>query len=354
MNLMSPMVNRKNEQGVRPLLIAGPCAAESERQLLETAGQLHGIVRARGWELAFFRAGVWKPRSSPDSFAGVGEEALPWLSAVQREYGFPVCTEVMTPGQVVLCERHGIRALWVGARTGVDPTAVQLLADAMKGGDFTVLVKNPVVPDVKLWAGNIERFLKAGVAQVMAIHRGFADSNENIYRNAPCWNIPIDLKVQYPDLPILCDPSHLCGHTRWIPQIAQLALVYGFEGLMLECHPQPEQALSDSDQQITPRQWEEIIASLVFKNNVPNRELIKQRSLLENVDTQLSELLAKRFQIVGEIARIKKEHNLPVVQPQQWQQVRKRYLKPEQNSQYQEFVEEFLQILHQHSIKKQQ
>ncbi|MBQ3850834.1 MAG: chorismate mutase [Bacteroidales bacterium] len=339
---------------MKPLLIAGPCAAESEQQLLETARQLHEIVFVHNWELAFFRAGVWKPRSNPDSFAGMGEKALPWLARVQRECGFAVCTEVMTPEQVALCERYDIHTLWIGARTGVDPIAVQQLADAVKGKPFTILVKNPMVPDVKLWAGNVERFLKANVKQVMAVHRGFADSNENVYRNAPCWNIPIDLKVQYPDLPILCDPSHLCGHTRWIPQIAQLALVYGFDGLMLECHPQPDQALSDADQQVTPRQWEEIIESLVFKNNVPNRELIKQRALLENVDTQLSELLARRFQIVDEIARIKKENNLPVVQPQQWQQVCKRYLKPGQDIQYQEFIEEFLQILHLHSIKKQQ
>ena len=312
---------------MKPLLIAGPCAAESEQQLLETARQLHEIVFVHNWELAFFRAGVWKPRSNPDSFAGMGEKALPWLARVQRECGFAVCTEVMTPEQVALCERYDIHTLWIGARTGVDPIAVQQLADAVKGKPFTILVKNPMVPDVKLWAGNVERFLKANVKQVMAVHRGFADSNET---------------------------SHLCGHTRWIPQIAQLALVYGFDGLMLECHPQPDQALSDADQQVSPRQWEEIIESLVFKNNVPNRELIKQRALLENVDTQLSELLARRFQIVDEIARIKKENNLPVVQPQQWQQVCKRYLKPGQDIQYQEFIEEFLQILHLHSIKKQQ
>jgi len=339
---------------MKPILIAGPCAAESEQQLLETARQLHEIVLTHNWELAFFRAGVWKPRSRPDSFAGVGEQALPWLARVQHEYGFPACTEVMSPEQVELCERHGIYTLWIGARTGVDPTTVQQLADAVKGKPFTILVKNPMVPDVKLWAGNVERFLKANVKQVMAIHRGFADSNENVYRNAPCWNIPIDLKVLYPDLPIICDPSHLCGHTRWIPQIAQLALVYGFDGLMLECHLHPEQALSDAEQQITPQQWGELIESLSFKNNVLNLDLVKQRALLENVDTQLSELLAKRFQIVDDIARIKKENNLPVVQPQQWQQVCKRYLKSDQDPQYQEFLEKFLEILHFHSIQRQQ
>ena len=339
---------------MKPIMIAGPCAAESKQQVMKTAEQLQEELRARGMSLDYFRAGVWKPRSSPDSFAGVGEEALSWLSEVQCQYGFEVCTEVMTPQQVELCAKNGIRSVWVGARTSVNPTEVQQLADALRGTDFTVLVKNPIVPDLKLWAGNIERFLKADVKQVMAIHRGFADSNENVYRNAPCWEIPIDLKVQFPDLPIVCDPSHLCGRTQWIPQISQLALIYGFNGLMVECHCDPQHALSDAAQQLTPKQWADMVQNLSFKNNTPNPELVKQRALLENVDTQLSELLAKRMQIVDEVARIKKANNLPVVQPQQWQQVRERYLKSGQDKQYQEFIEEFLEILHQNSIKRQQ
>ena len=336
------------------ILIAGPCAAESERQLLDTAAQLQEEVRAHGWQLAFYRAGVWKPRSRPDSFEGMGETALPWLAEVQQQFGFPVCVEVMTPHQVELCLKHGISAFWVGARTSVNPTTVQEIADAVRGVPVTALVKNPMVPDFKLWAGNLERFLHAGVTKVMAVHRGFADSTENVYRNAPRWEIPIELKVQFPELPILCDPSHICGHTRWIAQMAQVALAYGFDGLMMECHAHPEQALSDAEQQLTPRQWAELIETLSFKNNVPNRDLVKQRALLENVDTQLSELLAMRFHIVDEIARIKRDNNLPVVQPQQWAQVRKRYLKDEQDAQYQEFIEQFLEVLHINSIKRQQ
>ena len=335
-------------------MIVGPCAAESAQQVLTTAEQLAEEVCASGLSLDYFRAGVWKPRSHPDSFAGAGADALPWLAEVQSRYGFQVCTEVMTPQQVELCAKYGIRTVWIGARTGVNPTEVQQIADAVKGAPFTMMVKNPLVPDLKLWAGNIERFLKADVAQVMAIHRGFADSNENVYRNAPCWEIPIDLKVRYPEMPIVCDPSHLCGETRWIPQIAQLALIYGFNGLMLECHCAPEQALSDAAQQLTPNQWMQLIRNLSFKNNVSNPELVKQRALLENVDAQLSELLAKRMRIVDEIARVKKENNLPVVQPQQWQQVRERYLKLGQDTQYVEFIEQFLEILHQNSIKRQQ
>ena len=338
---------------MKPILIAGPCAVESELQLMATAEQLHEVVNRQGLSLDFFRAGVWKPRSNPNSFTGVGEQALTWLGEVQRRFGFRVCTEVMTPAQVDACAQAGVTALWVGARTGVNPADVQKIADAVKGKPFTILVKNPLVPDLKLWQGNIERFLQAGVEQVIAVHRGFADGNENIYRNAPCWEIPIDLKVFFPELPILCDPSHLCGQAKWIPQIAQLALNYGFNGLMMECHCNPAEALSDADQQITPEEWGNLIRSLTFKINTPNADLIKQRALLEHVDTQLSELLAKRMEIVDEIAHIKKENNLPVVQPQQWQQVKERYLKENQDSAYREFLERFLELLHQASIQRQ-
>ena len=338
---------------MKPILIAGPCAAESESQLITTAEQLHEVANRQGLSLDFFRAGVWKPRSNPNNFTGVGEQALSWLGEVQRRFGFRVCTEVMNAQQVELCEKAGITALWVGARTGVNPADVQKIADAVKGKPFTILVKNPLVPDLKLWQGNIERFLQAGVEQVIAVHRGFADSNENIYRNAPCWEIPIDLKVAFPELPILCDPSHLCGQTKWIPQIAQLALNYGFNGLMIECHCNPPEALSDAEQQITPEEWGNLIQTLTFKINAPNADLIKQRALLEHVDTQLSELLAKRMEIVDEIARIKKDNNLPVVQPQQWKQVKERYLKEGQDPAYREFLAQFLELLHPASIQRQ-
>ena len=335
------------------MLIAGPCAVESEQQLFKTAEQLHQETQRSAIALDFFRAGVWKPRSNPNSFAGLGEQALPWLGEVQRRFGFHVCTEVMTPAQVDQCEKEGITALWVGARTGVNPTEVQKIADAVKGKPFTIIVKNPLVPDLKLWIGNIERFLQTGVAQVIAVHRGFADGNENLYRNAPCWEIPIDLKVHYPNLPILCDPSHLCGDVKWIPQVSQLALNYGFNGLMLETHCNPAEALSDAKQQLTPNEWSRLIQSLTFKINAPNADLIKQRALLEHVDMQLSELLAKRMEIVDEIARIKRENNLPVVQPQQWQQVMERYLKDGQDSDYRDFLAQFLELLHQTSINRQ-
>ncbi len=338
----------------KPILIAGPCAAESKQQLLTTAEQLNQSVQRLGMSLDFFRAGVWKPRSHPKSFKGLGAQALPWLAEIQQRFGFRVCTEVMTHTHVEACEKAGITALWIGARTGVNPIDVQKIADAVKGKPFTILVKNPLIPDLKLWQGNIERFLMADVKQVIAVHRGFPDSNENLYRSAPNWEIPIDLKVLYPNLPIVCDPSHLCGQTKWIPQIAQLALNYGFNGLMLECHYNPSDALSDAEQQLTPAEWENLIRSLSFKIDAPNADLIKQRALLEHVDTQLSALLARRMEIVDDIARIKRENNLPVVQPQQWQQVKERYLKENQDPAYQEFLARFLELLHLTSIQRQQ
>lgn len=339
---------------MKPVLIAGPCAVESEHQLFTTAELLSQEIKRTGIALDYFRAGVWKPRSNPNSFKGLGNEALPWLGEVQRRFGFRVCTEVMTAKHVDACAKAGITTLWVGARTGVNPVEVQKIADAVKEKPFTILVKNPIVPDLNLWIGNIERFLQASVSQVIAVHRGFANGNENVYRNAPCWEIPIDLKVHYPELPILCDPSHLCGNVKWIHQVAQLALNYGFNGLMLETHYSPAEALSDASQQLTPAQWGDLIQSLTFKTDMPNAELIKQRALLEHVDTQLSELLAKRMEIVDEIARIKKENNLPVVQPKQWQQVTERYLKEGLDPAYRDFLAQFLELLHQTSIQRQQ
>jgi chorismate mutase len=334
--------------------IAGPCAAESREQLLATAAELVEKSAFAGFRLDYFRAGAWKVRSNPDSFCGAGEEALPWLHEVQETYDVPVCVEVMNARHVELCAKYGVRAVWVGARTGVNPTEVQQIADAVSGADFIVMVKNPIIPDLKLWMGNIERFLKADIRRVMAVHRGFTDAQENVYRNAPVWQIPIELKVRMPELPILCDPSHLCGNVKWIPQVAQLAMNYGFNGLMTECHLNPSQALSDADQQMTPAQWVELVTTLDLRNDTPDLSLVKQRAKLENIDNQLSELLYQRMMITDEIADIKRKNHIAVVQPQQWQQVVKRYQTHPEDVAYQEFLEKFLELLHQTSIKRQQ
>ena len=333
--------------------IAGPCAAESREQLLATAAQLNEQIREKGLSLHYFRAGAWKVRSAPDSFSGAGENALPWLQEVQEAYHIPVCVEVMTAKHVELCAKYDIHAVWVGARTSVNPVEVQKIADAVRHSDFTVLIKNPMIPDLKLWMGNIERFLQADIRYVMAVHRGFPDVQENIYRNAPFWQIPIELKVQMPELPILCDPSHLCGNVEWIPEVAQLAMNYGFNGLMIECHPHPEQALSDAGQQMLPADLADMISRLDLRNDSADLELVKQRSTLENIDNQISTLLYQRMKMVDEIAEIKRKKHISVVQPQQWQQVVKRYAKHPEDPFYQAFIERFLELLHQSSIERQ-
>lgn len=333
--------------------IAGPCAAESREQLMETAAQLKEQSALAGIKLHYFRAGAWKVRSIPEAFSGAGDAALPWLQEVQETFGVPVCVEVMNTHHVELCAKFGIRIVWIGARTSVNPVEVQKIADAVRHSDFTVMVKNPIIPDLKLWIGNIERFQNADIGMVMAVHRGFTDAQENVYRNAPMWQIPIELKVAEPDLPVLCDPSHLCGHVQWIPQVAQLALNYGFNGLMMECHIDPAHALSDASQQMAPADWAQMIKDLDLRSEVSNLELVKQRSMLENIDNQISELLYQRMKLVDEIAEIKRNNHIAVVQPHQWQQVVKRYQRHPEDQPYSDFLDKFLELLHQTSINRQ-
>lgn len=341
----------------KAIIIAGPCAAESKEQLFQTARGLTESLSAKGLALDFFRAGVWKPRSKPGDFSGIGTEALPWLQELQQQFGIPVCVEVGTPDQLDLCEQYDIKACWIGARTSVNPFDVQAIADAAKNRDFTIMVKNPMVADLKLWIGNIERFLNAGITKLMAVHRGCADSNESVYRNNPSWEMAIDLKVRYPQIPLLCDPSHIAGQRQYIAQLSQLALDYGFDGLMIEAHYQPSAALSDAEQQLTPADLTEMLSKLQFKDTITSpaeHELRKQRTLIHNIDTQLSVLLGKRMEIVDSIAKIKAEHNLPVVQPEQWNKVVQTYQQNSlQDIDYQNFIENFLELLHQSSIKRQ-
>lgn len=338
-------------------IVAGPCAAESYEQLSLTAKGLVESLAAQQQQLDYFRAGVWKPRSQPDAFAGCGEKALPWLQNIQEQYGIPVCVEVNAPEQLDLCEKHHIKTIWIGSRTGVNPFDIQEIASAIQGRDFTVMVKNPMIADLKLWIGNIERFKKAGIAKLFAIHRGYADSNESVYRNRPGWEIAIDLKVHFPEIPILCDPSHIAGNRQYIAQLSQLSLDYGFNGLMIESHYQPEKALSDAAQQLTPQELAHLLQQLNFKNSTSSpaeNELRKQRTQINNIDTQLGVLLRKRMEIVDTIAQIKKEHNLPVVQPEQWKKVVGIYQDESlKDDDFQDFINNFLELLHQSSIKRQ-
>lgn len=337
-------------------LIAGPCAAETEEQVYETARQLHAVSGQLPYPVSFFRAGVWKPRSSSSDFCGAGKKALPWLQRVSRDFGFSICVEVAKPQHVVACLLHGIKCFWIGARTAVNPFAVQEIADAVQDADCTILVKNPAIPDLRLWLGDVERFEKVGVKQVFAVHRGFAEQRENVLRNAPMWEIPIAFNVARPDIPLICDPSHIAGNRQYIKQIAQIAIDYGSNGLMLETHCQPECALSDADQQLTIADLAETLKSLIYKvsTNNPDDFLRQQRTLIHHIDTQISQLLAKRITTVEEIARIKRDHNIPLVQPGQWNSVVKNY---EQyalpDDEYLDFLHHLLEELHQFSLKRQ-
>jgi chorismate mutase len=244
----------------RPLVIAGPCSAESREQVLETATALAQIP-----EVKFFRAGIWKPRTRPNNFEGLGEIALPWLAEVKRQTGLLSTTEVATAKHVELCLKHGVDALWIGARTTANPFSVQEIADSLRGVDIPVLVKNPINADLQLWIGAIERINLAGVTKLMAIHRGFSVADKLEFRNDPLWRIPMELKVKFPDLPILCDPSHITGERHLIKKVCQKAMDLDMNGLIIETHPDPDKAWSDASQQITPHQLKAILDQLEIK-----------------------------------------------------------------------------------------
>lgn len=340
------------------ILIAGPCAAENEEQVLTTAALLSEQLSKNNFTLSYFRSGIWKPRTSPDAFSGVGEEALPWLRKVQEKYGIPVCVEAAKPEQFALCEQFGITTFWIGARTTVNPFLVEELCQAVKGRPYTIIVKNPMVPDLRLWIGAIERFQQAGIEHIIALHRGFREQTENIYRNSPSWDIPIELNVRFPDIPLICDASHIAGDKQFLREIAQLALDYNFDGLMFESHENPEKALCDARQQLTPEELVALLKSLTFKeiaSSPVEQELAKLRRQIELVDNQISRLLTKRMKLVDDIAGIKAAHNLPIVEPKQFKKVIERYEKTAlKDANYELFLTDFLEILHHHSIKRQQ
>jgi chorismate mutase len=348
------------------IIIAGPCAAESREQLLATA---EGVFDLRitnyelrinypdFWDLCFFRTGIWKARTNPDDFQGVGEESFAWLKEVKERFGFKICVEVASKEHALLCMENEIDAVWVGARTTVNPFLVQEIADAVKGSSFTVLVKNPINPDVNLWAGAIQRFQNAGIKNVMAIHRGFSIENENVYRNAPCWEIPVALKMKLPNITMLCDIAHIAGNLSLQQTVAQTAINYGFDGLMAEVHHAPEKALSDSKQQLLPAQFAQLLKSLTFpsSDNPADDALFIPRNLIKNIDIQISKLLSKRMEVVDEIAAIKSQHALPALQPDQWKKVVAIYEENAlQDESYKQFLEEFLLLLHKSSLKRQE
>ena len=298
-----------------PLIIAGPCSVESEEQILVTARALAKIPAVN-----MLRGGIWKPRTRPDAFEGRGEAGLVWLQRAKKETGLPIATEVATPEHLELAMRYGVDALWIGARTVVNPFSVQQLADALRGAKVTVLVKNPVAPDLNLWIGALERFQKAGLSDLIAVHRGFSYYKESPYRNFPMWEIPIALSQRL-NVPVITDISHICGNRELLQPTAQKALDLASDGLMIECHCCPEAALTDAQQQITPAALESLLDSLAFRSkNTGNveRDLASLRSEIDDIDSELLQLLARRMEVSAQIGEYKMRNNVTVVQMDRW------------------------------------
>lgn len=333
----------------RPFVIAGPCSAETEEQVMTTAHAL----RAKGCH--HFRAGVWKPRTKPGGFEGKGEEALPWLQRVKRETGMLVSTEVATPEHVELCLKYELDILWVGARTAANPFAMQSLADALKGVDLPVFVKNPVNPDLELWIGAMERINQAGIKRMAAVHRGFSSYDKTVYRNLPMWQIPIELHRRIPDLPIICDPSHIGGRRELIAPLCQQAMDLGFDGLIVESHCNPDSAWSDAKQQVTPDVLDAILSMLVIRDeHITTEDLRRLRIEIDRLDDELMALLSKRLRVCREIGQYKKEHNMTVLQSNRYSEIlEKRGKQGEACGISAQSVASIFEEIHQESVRQQ-
>ena len=330
-------------------VIAGPCSAETEEQVIETARQL----AYKGCHI--FRAGVWKPRTKPGGFEGNGEAALPWLKRVKEETGMLTSTEVATPEHVELALKYDIDILWVGARTSANPFAMQAIADSLQGVDIPVLVKNPVNPDLELWIGAMERINQAGVKRIAAIHRGFSSYDKKIYRNLPMWQIPIELRRRIPELPIFCDPSHIGGCRELIAPLCQQAMDLGFDGLIIECHCDPDKAWSDAKQQITPDILDYILGLLVIRDQSVTTEGISAlRKQIDDLDNQLMELLSKRMRVCREIGHYKKEHNMTVLQTSRYNEIlNKRGAQGSLCGMDPNFIKTIFEAVHEESVRQQ-
>ncbi len=337
-----------------PLIISGPCGAESLDQLLKTAQQLKEINK-----VSLFRAGVWKPRTRPNSFEGKGEEALQWLTEVKKQFGFKITVEVANAQHTEMALKYGVDVLWIGARTTANPFSVQEIADALKGIDVPVMIKNPIHADLQLWIGAIERIYNSGISKIAAIHRGFHYYGKTKYRNKPFWQIPIELRTLFPDLPIICDSSHISGNKELIPSVSQKALDLGMNGLMIETHYNPDLALSDASQQYTPSQLNQLISKLVLRNQLSEDELITNklsdfRKIIDEIDDELLNVLKKRMQIIEKIALHKKEQNISIFQLGRWQEIlRTRVQWADKIGVSRQHIEKICILLHEESIRLQ-
>lgn len=349
MELELQKLNLPGVEEKRPLIIAGPCSAETEEQVFNTAKQLS----EKG--IKIFRAGIWKPRTKPGGFEGIGEQGLPWMQRVKKELGMLVATEVANTKHVEAALNAGIDILWIGARTSANPFAMQEIADALKGADVPVLIKNPVNPDLELWIGAIERINGAGIKRIAAIHRGFSTYDKKLYRNLPMWHIPIELHRRIPNLPVICDPSHIGGRRELIAPLCQQAMDLGFDGLIIESHCSPDNAWSDAKQQVTPDVLDFIIDRLVIRNIISSTESIEAlRSQIDECDNSLLDILAKRMRISREIATYKREHNMTVVRATRYNEILdKRGAQGVLCGMSDEFVRTIFERIHEESVRQQ-
>ena len=337
----------------KPIIIAGPCSAESESQMLETAKR----IKESNAEVPIFRAGIWKPRTKPNGFEGVGTIGLGWLKKVKQEYGFKTATEVANAHHVAAALEADVDILWIGARSTVNPFTVQEIAEALKGTDKPVFVKNPVNPDLALWIGALERLLGQDVKNLGVIHRGFSTYQKTKYRNIPNWQIALDFKNQYPNIPMLVDPSHICGNRTGLAGIAQEAMNVGYEGMIIESHCNPDDAWSDASQQITPEVLAELINNLQIRNSdisVFDDEMGRHRTLISDLDFNLIELLSQRMKISEKIGTLKKDNNIAIFQPERWKIITEYALqKADETGMSSEFIEKVFKAIHEESIEVQ-
>ncbi|WP_246228470.1 chorismate mutase [Paraflavitalea devenefica] len=351
-NNMKELVQSKWNK--RPLIISGPCSAETEAQVLETAQRL-----ANTGKVDLLRAGIWKPRTRPGSFEGIGTKGLPWMQQAKRVTGLPVTVEVATGKQVEDALHFDVDVLWIGARTTVNPFSVQEVADALRGVDVPVLIKNPINPDLELWTGAVERVAKAGIKQIGLIHRGFSAYGNTEYRNAPMWHLAIEMKRRNPGLMMINDPSHICGRRDILMEVAQKAIDLDFDGLIIESHIDPDNAWSDAKQQITPEKLAEMLSEIVWRKEDSNSEefhaaLEKLRQQINHLDDELMQILGQRMKIAEKIGEYKKNNNITILQTNRWNEILERaFKKGDKLNLSKEFITKYFDAVHMESINHQ-
>jgi chorismate mutase len=340
--------------GKRPIIISGPCSAETEEQVLETATRL-----AATGKVDMFRAGIWKPRTKPGMFEGIGTKALSWLANAKKATGLPVTVEVATAKHVENALQFDVDMLWIGARTTVNPFSVQEVCDALRGVDVPVLIKNPINPDLELWCGGIERLMKVGVKDIGMIHRGFSNYGNTEYRNAPMWHLPIEMKRRFPEMLLICDPSHICGNRTGLQTISQKSIDLDFGGLMIECHIDPDNAWSDAKQQITPERFSEMLDALIWRSETSTEKefltaLATLREQINHIDDELLALIGQRMKIADRIGEYKRENNITILQTQRWNEIlAKAFVKGELLGLSKDFITKYFDAVHLESISHQ-